>query len=104
MNKFVLIVEFQVKPECLERFNQAIAINAKASVANEPGCRQFDVTRAQDDPCKIVLYEVYDSEDAFRAHLSMAHTQAFLGEAKELVTKQTATRLLRTVAPPVKSG
>ena len=39
MNKFVLIVEFDVKPESLVKFNQAIAINAKASVAEEPGCR-----------------------------------------------------------------
>ena len=48
MNKFVLIVEFDVRPESLEKFNQAIAINARASVAEEPGCRQFDVLHNQD--------------------------------------------------------
>lgn len=99
MNKFVLIVEFQVKPESLAQFNELIAVNAKASVASEPGCRQFDVLRALDDPCRIVLYEVYDSEDAFKTHLEQAHTKAFLGRAKELVTKQTVLKLTRTVAP-----
>ena len=99
MNKFVLIVEFQVKPESLAKFNELIAVNAKASVANEPGCRQFDVLRALDDPNRIVLYEVYDSEAAFKTHLEQAHTKTFLGQMKELIIKQTAVKLARTVAP-----
>ena len=103
MNNFVLIVEFQVKPDSLEKFNQAIAINAKASVSEEPGCRQFDVLHNQDDPNHVVLYEVYDSEAAFRDdHMKRKHTQTFLAQAKELVTKQTVYKLKRTVAPPVK--
>ena len=46
-----------------------------------------------------MLYEVYDSEDAFKTHLEQAHTKTFLGQVKELVTKQTALKLARTVAP-----
>ena len=102
MNKFVLIVEFQVRPESLDKFNQLIAVNAKTSVAEEPGCRQFDVLHNQDDPCHIVLYEVYDSPAAFQDHMGRKHTQSFLSQAKELITKQTAYKLERTVAPPVK--
>jgi quinol monooxygenase YgiN len=99
MNKFVLIVEFQVKPESLARFNELIAVNAKASVASEPGCRQFDVLSTVDDPCRVVLYEVYDSEGAFNTHLEQVHTKTFLGQVKELVTKQAVLKLARTVAP-----
>jgi len=99
MNEFVLVVEFQVKPESLARFNEQIAVNAQASVAKEPGCRQFDVLRAIDDPCRVMLYEVYDSEDAFKAHLDQAHTKTFLGLAKELVSKQSVLKLARTEAP-----
>ena len=102
MNRFVLIVEFQVKPEHLDRFNQLIAVNAQASVREEPGCRQFDVLHNQDDPHHVVLYEVYDSAEAFQDHMGRAHTQAFLSQAKPLITKQTAYKLKRTVAPPVK--
>ena len=102
MNKFVLVVEFQVKPESLDKFNQLIAVNARASVAEEPGCHQFDVLHNNDDPCHVVLYEVYDSPAAFQDHMGMKHTQTFLGQVKELITKQTAYKLKRTVAPPVK--
>ena len=98
MGNLVLIVTFQVKPEHLERFNQMIDVNARASVREEPGCRQFDVNRSNDDPCKIVLYEVYDNEDAFKAHTKMAHTQTFLGAAKEMITSQVGQRFERVVA------
>ena len=50
MSHFVLIVELQVKPERLDKFNRIIAVNAQASVKGEPGCRQFDVLHNQDDP------------------------------------------------------
>ena len=99
MNRFVLVVDFQVRPEHLAKFNEQIAVNAKASVGTEPGCRQFDVLRTLDDHCRVLLYEVYDSEDAFKAHLEQAHTKTFLGQAKELVVKQTVLKCVRTVAP-----
>mgnify|MGYP000983961303 CR=1 FL=1 len=99
MKKFVLLVEFQVKPESLARFNEMINVNASASVQTEPGCRQFDVTHAADDPCHVFLYEVYDDEAAFSAHMGMSHTKTFLDAAKAMITKQTATRLTRLHAP-----
>jgi quinol monooxygenase YgiN len=102
VNHFAIIVEFEVRPECLQRFNQAIAVNAQASVADEPGCRQFDVLHNEDDPNHVVLYEVYDSPAAFEDHMARSHTQAFLALAKELVAKQTVYRLRRQLAPPVK--
>ena len=102
MNKFVLIVEFDVKPEHLARFNDLIAVNAKASVAEEPGCRQFDVLQDHDNPNRVVLYEVYHDAAAFQDHLGRKHTQTFLAAAKPLINKQTAYKLKRTVAPAVK--
>lgn len=99
MENFGLVVEFQVKPECLERFHELLALNARASVTKEPGCRQFDVLESLEDPCRVVLYEVYDDASAFDAHKAQAHTQTFLAAAKELVTKQTSLRLTRRLAP-----
>ena len=99
MENFGLIVEFLVKPECLHRFNELLAVNARSSVAKEAGCRQFDVLRDVNDPCRVVLYEVYDSPEAFDVHRAQEHTKTFLAAAKELVTKQTAQRRTRTLAP-----
>ena len=92
MGPFVLVVEFEVKPENLDRFHELIAENARKSVANEPGCRQFDVMRVQDQPNRIVLYEVYDDLAAFEAHGKMPHVAAFFAEARPMIASQKATR------------
>jgi len=70
---YVLVVDFVVKPEHVKEFTTAIRENARASRETEPGCRQFDVCVAPEDPAKIVLYEVYDDRAAFEAHLKTPH-------------------------------
>jgi quinol monooxygenase YgiN len=105
MNKFVLLVEFDVKPDSLDQFMKLIDTNARDSMANEPGCFQFDVMQTLDDPCRVVLYEVYASEEAFKAHMGMPHTQSFLGAVKPLVGgPPKALRMARKSAPAVKQG
>jgi (4S)-4-hydroxy-5-phosphonooxypentane-2,3-dione isomerase len=86
------MVEFELKPENVQRFHALIAENARASVANEPGCRQFDVVRPQDAPNRIMLYEVYDDLAAFEAHIKMPHVAAFFAEAKPMIVEQKARR------------
>ncbi|MFD2274406.1 putative quinol monooxygenase [Undibacterium arcticum] len=98
MNKFVLLVEFQVKPDDLTQFMDLVNANAHASVADEPGCLQFDVMQTLDDPCKVVLYEVYASENAFKEHMAMPHTQSFLAAGKTF--SQWAKRGSRCRARP----
>jgi quinol monooxygenase YgiN len=65
---------------------------------------QFDVIRANNDSCHIMLYEVYANEDAFKTHMTMAHTQAFLGPAKDMVTKPPAATFLTRITAASKSG
>lgn len=99
MRNYGLVVEFQVKPDCLERFHELLALNAQASVEKEAGCLQFDVLAHNDDPTRVFLYEIYADAAAFEVHRAQEHTKTFLAAAKELVTKQTAQRLTRTLQP-----
>lgn len=98
MGNFVLVVEFELKPETVERFHALIAENARKSVASEPGCRQFDVVRPQDAPGRIVLYEVYDDLAAFEAHTKMPHVAEFFAAAKPMIVEQKSRRFDRLVA------
>ena len=77
MSKFVVIVFFEAKAAHVADFKEAITINAKASVDDEPGCRQFDVAQDTDDPASFFLYEVYDDEAAFKAHIATPHFKLF---------------------------
>lgn len=85
MAHFVLIAELQVKPESVAAFVPLILANAQASVQNEPGCLQFDVTQQADDPSKFLLYEVYTDAAAFAAHGKQPHTTAFFEKSKDMI-------------------
>jgi len=74
---FVVFAGFHVKPGCMEAFLAAAHDDAKHSVADEPGCRQFDVVKINDEDDTVVFYEVYDSRAAFDAHLETPHLARF---------------------------
>jgi quinol monooxygenase YgiN len=84
----VVYVEFETAPADFARFKEMIAANAQASVRDEPGCRQFDVLLPRDAPNRVVLYEVYDDEAAFEAHLASAHFKDFAARSAPLLTRR----------------
>ena len=67
-----LVVEFRIHPGHVADFAAAIAENARASLAHEPGCRRFDVCRDPADAGLFFLYELYDDEAAIQARLQAA--------------------------------
>ncbi len=73
----VVIVFFEAKPAHVSEFRQALLINARKSLSDEPGCRQFDVASDPLDECGFFLYEIYDDEAAFKAHLATDHYLIF---------------------------
>jgi (4S)-4-hydroxy-5-phosphonooxypentane-2,3-dione isomerase len=68
-----IVVAFHVHPAHVQAFRQAIVANAGQSLAIEAGCRQFDVCCDPDDATLCFLYELYDDEAAFQAHLQSPH-------------------------------
>lgn len=68
----VTIVNVWVKPEYREDFIKATIENHKNSI-QEPGNLRFDFLQSKDDPNYFVLYEVYESEEAAKAHKETPH-------------------------------
>lgn len=93
----IVIVDFTVRAAHAEDFAAAITENATRSVAEEPGCHQFDVGRNPADPTAFFLYEVYEDDAAFQAHLASPHYQVFDTLTTPWVTGKVARRLDRTV-------
>jgi quinol monooxygenase YgiN len=85
---YVVTVEFEIRPEAWERFKPIMLANARASAGDEPGCRQFDVCVAPDGAPKIFLYEVYDDEAAFKAHLETRHFKEFAAVTADMVASR----------------
>jgi (4S)-4-hydroxy-5-phosphonooxypentane-2,3-dione isomerase len=91
----VVVVEFRIHPQHIAAFRKAIVENARLSVANEPGCRQFDVCTDAGEPGLIYLYEIYDDDAAFQQHLASAHYLSMNAETTDWVQSKLVRKLRR---------
>jgi autoinducer 2-degrading protein len=68
----VTCVYVHVKPEFVIDFIEASKSNHLGSV-KEPGNLRFDFAQQADDPCRFMIYEAYESDEAAAAHKNTAH-------------------------------
>ena len=69
---YVVSVTVYVKPEQVDAFIEATLDNA-GNTRHEPGNERFDVSQAEDEPTRFLLYEVYQSKEDFTAHQQTDH-------------------------------
>jgi (4S)-4-hydroxy-5-phosphonooxypentane-2,3-dione isomerase len=93
MARLAILVEFTIRPDAVTRFHALIVANATRSLADEPGCRQFDVLWFEDAPGRVVLYEIYDDDRAYELHLSTPHYRSFAAAAEPLIETRSIRRL-----------
>lgn len=74
---YIVTVLFEIAKAYRSEFSQLMNANAKASVAAELGCIQFDVCGNAEPDQRVFLYEVYASKEAFDEHLKSAHFLSF---------------------------
>ena len=82
---YVLAVEWTAKAGQGDRIAE-IQKEFAPLAREEPGCRKFFVSRSEDDPDRFFLYEEYDDEAAFDAHLETPHFERLIrGAALDLL-------------------
>ena len=92
---YVIVVDFDIRPDRLAAFLTLMQENAAASVREEPGCHKFDVCQDPDAPHRIFLYELYDDRAAFEAHLASPHFRNFDAASAEMITSKHVRALHR---------
>ncbi len=55
----------------------ALMMHARTCRASEPGCLRYEVSLDPLDAASFLLYQVYESDAAFRAHKELPHYAAF---------------------------
>lgn len=68
----IVHVFVHVKQDCVEAFKEATRENAGKSIL-EPGIARFDVIQQRDDTTRLVLAEVYRTEDDPARHKETPH-------------------------------
>ncbi len=73
-NKVYLLAELTILPGFLEEV-KAIFKEALIPTLQEPGCEALYETRRNDDPRKLVFFEVFSSAAAHEFHLAQDYTK-----------------------------
>lgn len=94
---FVVIAEFEVKSASMADFLALAYDDARHSVADEAGCRQFDVIRLAEST-RVLFYEVYDSRTAFDLHLETPHLARFRAGFPSCIERELPVRFGSTPA------
>lgn len=59
----------------------------------EPGCLNYDLHQAVDDPSRFLFHENWTSKSHLDDHLARPHLQAFLARAGELLAEPPSITL-----------
>jgi autoinducer 2-degrading protein len=89
MKPFVITVDFRLHPGKGAEFLPLITANARASLANEPGCIRFDVLIPHQGSDWVRLYEIYDSAAAIEDHRKAPHYVSFKEQTKDMIAQTT---------------
>ena len=89
---YCIIVKVELKPDSRDQFLAAMLDNARASVADEPGCLVFDVLEAREEAETFYLYEIYQDPEALQAHKQTPHYQSSRTMINDLIEKQSVIR------------
>jgi quinol monooxygenase YgiN len=98
-SEVVVIAEFNVSPTHRDAFLELCRFDAERSVADEPGCSQFDVSTSNENAESVVLYEVYDNQAAFDLHLTTPHYATFADGVQRLGVQIALVRFFNRQHP-----
>lgn len=81
----IIVITYQTFPHTAEAGHQALADLIKLVVARETDCISIRMHRDTSDPTKILLWEEWTTEEAFRGpHMVTPHIKAFQARIPEL--------------------
>jgi autoinducer 2-degrading protein len=91
MAKFAVIATVEITPGRIDEYLPLMMAHRARCLKDEPGTLQFEVLRPREDN-KLLLYEVYQDEAAFQAHLSGPSRTRQHKEAAGMVVSISGTR------------
>ncbi len=82
----VTCVYVHVKPDDINSFIDATVANHLESV-REPGNLRFDLIQETENPCRFMIYEAYESEQAAANHKNTGHYLKWRDNVKDFMAE-----------------
>jgi autoinducer 2-degrading protein len=84
-----IAVQFDVPDDRRQDFITAALEDGRQALATEPGTKRYELITDADNPGRFYLYEVYESSDAFAAHLAGDPAKRFFELINDYATGPT---------------
>lgn len=88
MTEIVLVVEYRIKPEYRDAYLARLRRHRRDVIANEPGCKAFNILTTDEDPDRVLLYEIYADETAFEAHGNTPYMANYRAETEPMTASR----------------
>lgn len=82
--KLTVVARVKAKPGKEEEVKKEL-LALTGPTRSEPGCINYDLHQALDNPSIFMFYENWKSKDDLDRHMESAHFQAWVGKAAALV-------------------
>ena|SRR5215207_6458732 len=92
MPKLAIVATIEAASGRMNELLPLLMAHRARCLKDEPGTLQFDFLLPRDDNTKVLLIEVYEDEDAFKAHWNGASMATFREQSTGMVEKMTGTR------------
>ncbi len=84
-NWVVRFAELEIDSAKLDEYNEFLREGIKTATEIEPGVLTMYAVQEADDPTKITVLEIYESDSAYQAHLATPHFQKYKTGTAEMV-------------------
>jgi (4S)-4-hydroxy-5-phosphonooxypentane-2,3-dione isomerase len=92
MNGFAIFLTVVTLPGKRPEFLQLVEVNRERSLADEPGCRSYDILEKPGVEDTVCMFEVYESAEAFEEHRATPHFEVCSAGIAPLVASRTLER------------
>lgn len=82
---FVRIAELEIDPTQLRSFKAATKEVGETSVRVEPGCLVLYAVSEKENPGRVIVFEIYRDEDAYKTHVQTPHFKKFRATTDTMV-------------------
>ena len=84
-NLVVRIAKLQIDSLQLDAYKAALKLHAETAVKVEPGVLNLYAVYEKNHPTHVTVFEIYASQEAYKAHLLTPHFLKYKTETKDMV-------------------
>jgi quinol monooxygenase YgiN len=88
MPAIALVVEICTHPGQRNAFLARLRQHRENVRAHEPGCRRFEILLAEEEADSLVLYELYQDDDALRDHDAAPYFRAYREDTAAMIASR----------------